>query len=261
MSTATPALLAAAAGVGLGHAIMPDHWLPLAVVGRTRRYPMGRVARLSGLAGAAHVLVSLLLGAIIIAIGLQLRSPLEHAQNTIVGCILIATGLAFVALELAGRGHRHSHHHGECHLDHHGECHLGDHHHRQPDVRAYYEPRAGEREADHEHSSNHATRPHSGQAGARVRALAEIVVPFGAAASPDLTILPVFLAAAAAGAGAAVGSLVAFGTVTIVTIVTLTLLATFGGYHVRASWLERWGNAITAATLVIIGTLIAAGAI
>ena len=47
MST-TPALLAAAAGVGFGHAILPDHWVPLAVVGRTRRYPLTKVARLSG---------------------------------------------------------------------------------------------------------------------------------------------------------------------------------------------------------------------
>ena len=37
-----PALLAAAAGVGFGHAILPDHWVPLAVLGRTRRYPLRR---------------------------------------------------------------------------------------------------------------------------------------------------------------------------------------------------------------------------
>ena len=59
MTATGPALLAAAAGVGFGHAILPDHWVPLAVVGRTRRYPLSRVARLSGLAGIAHVLVSL----------------------------------------------------------------------------------------------------------------------------------------------------------------------------------------------------------
>ncbi len=37
------------------------------------------------------------------------------------------------------------------------------------------------------------------------------MVPFGTAASPDLTILPVFLAASAAGAGAALGALVLAG--------------------------------------------------
>ena len=33
MSTATPALIAAAAGVGFAHAILPDHWLALALAG------------------------------------------------------------------------------------------------------------------------------------------------------------------------------------------------------------------------------------
>jgi nickel/cobalt exporter len=205
------ALIAAAAGVGLGHAIMPDHWVPLAVVGRTRHYPLARVARLSGLAGVAHVLVSLLLGGVIIAIGLQFRSTIQTAQDTIVGVVLIATGVGFVLLELTRRGNSHHRH---------------DHHER---------PEA--------------------------RGLLAIMVPFGAAASPDLTILPVFLAATAVGAGTAIGSLFAFALVTIATIVGLTLLATLGGYQLRGNWLERWGNAITAATLLVIGTLVLTGAI
>jgi nickel/cobalt transporter (NicO) family protein len=93
VSATTPALIAAAAGVGFGHAVLPDHWVPLAVMGRARRYPLSRVARLSGLAGIAHVLVSLLLGAAIVAIGPQFRSHVESAQNTIVGAVLVATGL------------------------------------------------------------------------------------------------------------------------------------------------------------------------
>ena len=110
MSATTPALLAAAAGVGFGHAVLPDHWVPLAVLGRTRRYPLTRVARLSGLAGVAHVLVSIVLGGVIIAVGLQFRSAVQDAQDTIIGCLLIATGLGFAIVELAG--HRHAHGHG-----------------------------------------------------------------------------------------------------------------------------------------------------
>ena len=87
------------------------------------------------------------------------------------------------------------------------------------------------------------------------------MVPFGAAASPDLTILPVFLAATAAGVATAVGSLVIFAAVTIGTIVGLTLTAATGGYQIRGQWLERWGNTITAATLIAIGVLVLTGAI
>jgi hypothetical protein len=88
-----------------------------------------------------------------------------------------------------------------------------------------------------------------------------IMIPFGAAASPDLTILPVFLAATAVGTSTAIGSLLAFAAVTIATIVGLTLLATLGGYQVRGRWLDQWGNAITAMVLMIIGALVLAGTI
>ena len=103
---------------------------------------------------------------------------------------------------------------------------------------------------------------HSGVARQhRVHGLAAVMVPFGAAASPDLTILPVFLAATTVGVATSIGALVVFSGVTIVTIVTLTLVATFGGYQIRGGWLERWGNRITALTLVVIGGLVAAGVI
>lgn len=207
---ATAAVLAAA-GVGFGHAVLPDHWVPLAVVGRTQRYSPAKVARLSGAAGVAHVLVSLILGAVIVAVGLQLRSTVEHAQNAIVGGLLIATAALFLVFELSGRAHRHGH------------AHPHEHHH-------------------HHH-----------------RSVLAVMVPFGAAASPDLTILPVFLAATAAGTGAAIGSLIAFAAVTVGTIVALTVSATVGGYRIRGQWLDRGGNAVTAGVLATIGVLVLTG--
>jgi len=230
VTSSGPALLAAAAGVGFGHAILPDHWVPLAVLGRTRRYPLSRVARLSGLAGVAHVLVSIVLGAVIIAVGLQFRSTIQNAQDTIIGCILIATGFGFLVLEISGHGHSHEHEHG-------GE-HGHDHH-------------------DHDHDDH----DHDEPARRGIQGLAAVMVPFGAAASPDLTILPVFLAAATAGAATAIGCLVIFAAVTIGTIVGLTLAATRGGYEIRGQWLERWGNVFTALVLVVIGALILTGMI
>jgi len=223
VSSTGPALLAAAAGVGFGHAILPDHWVPLAVLGRTRRYPLTRIARLSSLAGVAHVLVSIVLGAVIIAIGLQFRSTIEHAQDAIIGCILIATGIGFLALELTGHGHHHDHEHGN---------HTHDH--------------------DHDHHDHHGSEPTTGRLGG----IAAVMVPFGAAASPDLTILPVFLAATTAGIATAVGSVVIFAAVTIGTIVGLTLAAARGGYQIEGEWLERWGNLFTAGVLTIIGLLV-----
>jgi hypothetical protein len=183
------------------------------------------MARLSGLAGVAHVLVSIALGAVIIVVGLQFRSAVQSAQDTIIGCLLIATGAGFAIVELGGqRRHGHAHHH------------AGGH----PQSPAQSEHRG-------------ASSP------GRLRGLAAVMVPFGAAASPDLTILPVFLAATTAGVATAIGSLVIFAAVTIATIVGLTLAACFGGYQVRGRWLERWGNASTALVLIVIGALVLTG--
>ena len=91
--------------------------------------------------------------------------------------------------------------------------------------------------------------------------LLSVIVPFGAAASPDLTILPVFLAATTAGVATATGTVVVFAAVTIGTIVGLTVAAARGGYQLKGEWLERWGNALTAAVLIAIGVLVLLGII
>ena len=86
-----------------------------------------------------------------------------------------------------------------------------------------------------------------------------MLIPFGAAASPDLTILPVFLAASALSTAAAVGSLVVFTVVTVATFVALTTLAAAGAYQLSHPWLEEHANKVTAAVLIVIGALVAAG--
>jgi nickel/cobalt transporter (NicO) family protein len=244
MSATTPALFAAAAGVGFGHAVLPDHWVPLAVLGRARRYPLAKIARLSGLAGVAHVLLSIVLGALIIVVGLQFRSSVASAQDAVIGGLLIATGLGFGVLQATGHGHHHDHDHSDGHGDGHGD---GDEH-RHGDAHEHHASASAHRRADPDASRG-------------VRRLAAIMVPFGAAASPDLTILPVFLAATTAGVATAVGSVLIFGAVTIGTIVGLTLGAAAGGYQVKGEWLDRWGNAVTAGVLVVIGVLVLTGII
>lgn len=248
MSATTPALFAAAAGVGFGHAVLPDHWVPLAVLGRSRRYPLAKIARLSGLAGVAHVLLSIVLGAVIIAVGLQFRHAVASAQDAIIGCLLIATGLGFAVLQATGHGHAHDHDHAH---DHHGHGH-DDHHHGH-----------GHDQQEHAHHHPHPEdlQRHGSDPGDRrgIRGVAAVMVPFGAAASPDLTILPVFLAATTAGVATAVGSVLIFGAATIGTIVGLTLGAARGGYEIKGEWLDRWGNAVTALVLVVIGALVLAG--
>jgi nickel/cobalt transporter (NicO) family protein len=266
-----PALLLAAAGVGVGHAVMPDHWLPLAVVSRTSRYRTARIVRLSLAAALTHVVVSLVFGAILVVIGLQFRTTLARHTDLVVGGILLATGVAFAVLDRLGKGHDHGHddHEGEGYGGH-GYGHVHDDHDHNGDRHGHGNHSDGhDHDHDHDghmHEHGHSTtavleRPRAAAGDRPVRGLAGLLIPFGAAASPDLTILPVFLAASALGTAAALGSLVTFAVATVVTIVGLTTAAALGARLFTASWIDRRANLITALTLIAIGALVAAGLI
>jgi hypothetical protein len=230
-----PALMLAAAGVGFGHAVMPDHWMPLAVLSRTRRYSTRRTVRLSLAAGVMHVLVSLVLGAVLVVVGLQFRGTVSEHTDVVIGGILLVTGLVFLVREMIGRGHRHDHDHDHDNSHEHNHDYAHDHAHH--------------RDRDRDHAHDHP------------RSLTAILIPFGAAASPDLTILPVFLAAGAVGVAASVGSLIAFAAVTVGTMVGLTTTTAAGARLLTAPWIDRGANLLTAATLLLIGVLVVGGII
>lgn len=239
LSRPTLLLFVAAGALALGHSILPDHWLPFAVVARTNRWSILRTARASSLAAVGHVVASALLGAVIVAIGVQFRGIVERQQSRVVGTILILTGLAFLIWTLARRdghdhGHRHDHDHGHPH------SHAGHRH--------------DEAGTDYAHGA--ATDPRAREEAASPMRRFAVLAVLGAAATPDLTILPVFLAASAVGAAEAVGVLIFYALVSVATFVGFTVVATLGGYQVQWPWLERYGDQITAALLIVIGLLV-----
>jgi putative Mn2+ efflux pump MntP len=225
-STSIFLLLGVAGVVAIFHSLLPDHWVPLAVVARTQRWSLFHVGRMALLAALGHVITSLILGGLIALIGLQFQHEIETQQGHIVGIVLVLTGIIFLIWGLVGHG-PHGHHHGEGHVHDHG---LGE---MQDD--------------SHEHKySFRKEQP-------LVKRLAAITVPFGVAASPDLTILPVTLAASALGRVAVVGVLSVFAVFTIATFIALTVIATMAGYQIKGDWLEENANTITSLVLIAIG--------
>src|SRR6266436_4571830 len=192
-STSIFLLLGAAGVVAILHSILPDHWVPLAVVARTQRWSLWHVGRVALLASLGHVIPSLILGGLIALIGLQFQHEIETQQGHIVGAVLVLTGISFFIWGLVGHG-PHGHRHGEDHAHDHGH--------------------------DHPHEHEHSLRKEQ----PLIKRLAAVAVPFGIAASPDLTILPVALAASAVSKGAVVGVLIVFSGITIAVFVGLTIL-------------------------------------
>ncbi|MHB1803322.1 MAG: hypothetical protein ACYCU5_17010, partial [Actinomycetes bacterium] len=88
-----------------------------------------------------------------------------------------------------------------------------------------------------------------------LKRISAIAIPFGIAASPDLTILPVALAASAVSAALVIGTLVVFSIFTIATFMILTLIATKLGYQIKGEWLEKNGIMINAVMLMAIGVV------
>lgn len=264
MST-LPALTLAAAGLGLGHAVLPDHWMPLAVLARARGYAPRRVVRLSLGAALTHVAVSLALGAAVVLVGLGLRDSVARHTDLVVGGVLVLTGAVMAVLELRGRGHGHGHGQSDNHAhneEHAHSHHHGGHHHHGAATHDHWHPHEGAEDSHHSATalldrSGHESSP--SPAVARRRTPAGLLVAFGAAASPDLTILPVFLAAGALGPAPAAAALCAFAAATVAAMVGLTAVAAHGARRLTAPWTDRGANLLVAATLLGIGALVAVG--
>jgi hypothetical protein len=256
-------LILGAATVGILHSILPDHWVPLAVVARTQHWSLARLARVTTLAAGGHVLTSVVLGGVVALIGLQFQKQIETQQGHIVGGVLVITGLGFLIWGLTGHGHAHEHG-AEPEAEH------QSHQHEHPAGVATTVAGSNEHEHEHAHAEvSHSHRHHhdafiEAQAsrivehssrGTLLSTLAAIAVPFGVAASPDLTFLPFGIAASVYGGGAVAAVLGVFAAVTMATFVGLTVVATAAGYQMRGEWLEDHANTITSIVLVVIGVV------
>lgn len=85
------------------HAALPTHWLPFVLVARAREWSMRKTLGVTALAGIGHVVVTVLLGVALTALGLVVRPQLGAVFPYVVGGLLIAIGVLQVLR------HRHAH--------------------------------------------------------------------------------------------------------------------------------------------------------
>ncbi len=107
-------LLFGALSIGFIHTVIgPDHYLPFIMIGRARKWSMPRAMVITGVCGIGHVLSSIVIGTIGIALGTALGKleAVESVRGDIASYALIAFGLAYgIWGILRGRkGHGHTH--------------------------------------------------------------------------------------------------------------------------------------------------------
>jgi len=127
-------LILAAVGIAATHTLLgPDHYLPFIMLARARNWGRGRLVAVTAVCGLGHVLGSLFLGGIGVALGLAVGrvEEVEAGRGALAAILLVAFGVAYGAWGVRKalrrrRGIEPHTHDGHVHLHTHGDR---SHHH------------------------------------------------------------------------------------------------------------------------------------
>jgi len=245
-------LVGTAATLGFVHTVIgPDHYLPFIVIGRARNWTLRKTLIVSSFAGLGHILSSVILGFVGIALGIAVAKleGVESARGEIAAWLLIGFGLAYFlwGMRRACRGKSHTH----PHLHDHDEAHVHPH---GPDLGSH-DP-AHEHVHQHVHTHTHELAEHAhphGEVPQRINITPWVlftIFVFG----PCEPLIPLVMYPAARHSSAGVVLVAsAFGLVTIATMLVIIAAASFGASFVRLGKLERYSHALAGAMIFISG--------
>jgi nickel/cobalt exporter len=251
-------LVATAAGVGLVHTLIgPDHYLPFVVLARARGWSARRTAAITLACGGAHVLSSLLLAAIGIALGAGVTrlTGVESLRGELAAWSLVAVGTVYAAwgLHRALRGnrhvhlgppplaHAHAHERGAAHSHAHEAPHAHEHAHGSG--------------RDHGHAHGEAPRCcASSPAADGARSLTPWALFLVFVLGPCEPLIPLLMAPAAAGslAGSAAVAL-AFGGATLIAMVATVSVGLTGARLLPLGPVERYTHALAGLAILVSG--------
>jgi len=222
------ALTITAASLAFVHTILgPDHYLPFIVMSRARKWTIYKTSWVTLLSGFGHVISSILLGTIGIGVGIALNKLefMESVRGDLAAWLFVVFGLVYMAWgfyrAIKNKPHKHIHHHGN------GTMHVHEHSHQE--------------EHDHTHKNN-------------ITPWILFTIFFLGPCEPLIPLL-MYPAAKSSSWGVAQVSIV-FGLVTMLTMLGLVLLASYGLKFVRLGKMERFTHAIAGATILLSGIAI-----
>ncbi len=264
-------LVASVAVVGVLHTIVPDHWLPITLIARQRGWSKAETARAAMQAGTGHAVSTLAIAVVVWLAGVAVAERFGHLIDTASSLALIAFG-GWTAIA-AWRDLRSSSGHGHRHHDHdHGHVHdiawdadplyaplRGDiavltrhahvHRHGRGSAHAHWH--------DHHPASSHALTADLAIApplhSHRHKTTARTALLLILGSSPMIEGIPAFFAAGKYGAGLIAVMAVVFAVSTIATYVLLCVTSTAGLQRVRLGAVERYGEVLSGAFIVLVG--------
>ncbi len=139
MTSGIAAICITAAAIGFFHTLFgPDHYLPFIVMSRARKWSLSKTAIVTVLCGLGHVMSSVLLGLVGVAVGIGVSEieAFEGFRGNVAAWLLIGFGLAYCVWGLwrifKGKKHTHSHLHDGAHHTH-EHSHRHEHAHLHED--------------------------------------------------------------------------------------------------------------------------------
>lgn len=92
--------------LSLLHAIIPNHWLPVLVIGRNDNWSIKEVSRITLLSGFGNAISTMIIGLIMCFLGLELAASIQYFTHFVVPGVLIVLGIFYIY-----QHHRHRHFH------------------------------------------------------------------------------------------------------------------------------------------------------
>jgi hypothetical protein len=274
-------LVVAVAAVGVLHTIVPDHWLPIALVAREHGWTRRQTGRAAFGAGVGHVLSTLAIGLIVWIAGVAVAARYGHLVDVISGGALIAFGLwisvaaIFEQRSEAGNHHHHQdvellhddqedgHHHDFDH--HHGHVHAiarsdtggtavaikHRHVHRHADGAVHIHAHSHDESSAHDESVVDEQAPPLHDHAHKVRGRTALLFIIGS--SPMVEGIPAFFAASRYGVGLIAAMSVVFAIATIATYVILCTYSADRLQNLSIGPLEKYGEVLSGAVIALVG--------
>jgi sulfite exporter TauE/SafE len=131
MENSVTLLSVTAISIGFIHTLLgPDHYLPFIVLSEAKKWTLKRTMSITFLCGIGHVLSSVILGLIGIAVGISVSRlvNVESFRGNIAAWLFIAFGLVYMIISLRNLYKNRRHTHSHFHIDKGTHIHDHDHH-------------------------------------------------------------------------------------------------------------------------------------
>ncbi len=223
-------LSATAASMGFFHTLFgPDHYLPFIVMSKARKWSLFKTAVITILCGFGHILSSVVLGivGVIFGVAVMKLEALEAFRGNLAAWALISFGFVYfvwgIHTAIRNKPHKHIHLHADEKVHVHEHSHLGEHSH-----------------------------PHEGKGNITPWVLFTIFV-----LGPCEPLIPIIMYPAAKHNISGLVMVTAiFGGITIFTMLSIVMLASWGISFAPMGKLEKYIHAIAGATICLSGLAI-----